>query len=162
VCSNGMLSLPTKLFRIRAALALALIYGLCVLAPSLAFAILDHSKIPFCLAESYVNPKLHAGAIHHDNGGARHHTGNGAWASHEHPASHEQSASYEPSTPHEHPLKRANGNPADCCMLFSMAGLFGEVRIAFEPLNLGSMPPPARADALHGRDPERINRPPIG
>jgi hypothetical protein len=151
-----MLSLPTKLFRIKAALALAAVYGFCVLAPSLAFAFFDNPAVPFCLTESYLNPALYGGATHaHDDGADHHHHA-------DHAAPHEHAATHEHSGPHQHPNHGANGNPTDCCGLFPMVGLFGEARIAFGPSNVISVPIPALTDALQGRGPERINKPPIG
>jgi hypothetical protein len=150
-----MLSLPTKLLRIKAALALAAVYGFCVLAPSLAFAFFDNPAVPFCLTESYLNPTLHSGAMQvHDDGVAHHHA--------DHTASHEHSTPHEHSAPHQHPDSSANGNPTDCCGLFPMVGLLGEVRVALGPSNPVSMPLVALTDALQGRGPERINKPPIG
>jgi hypothetical protein len=156
-----MLSLPTKLFRIKAALALAALYGFCVLAPSLAFALFDNPAVPFCLTESYLNPTLYSGATHaHDDGAAHHHADH--TAPHEHAASHEHTTAHEHSAPHQHPDHGANGNPTDCCGLFPMVGLFGEARIAFAPSNVVAVPYPTLTGALQGRGPERINKPPIG
>jgi hypothetical protein len=47
-----ILSLPTKLFRIKAAVAVAAMCGFCVLAPSLALAFFDNRAVPFCLTDS--------------------------------------------------------------------------------------------------------------
>jgi hypothetical protein len=150
-----MFFLATKFFRIRAALALAAMYGFCALAPSLAFAVFDNPAVPFCLTESYLNPNLYGGVTHaHDDGGAHHHV--------DHTASHQHSSPHEPSTPPQHPLNGASGNPTDCCGLFPMVGLFGVAHVDFGPSNVVSMPFPALTDALQGRGPERINKPPIG
>jgi len=156
-----MLSLPTRAFRMKAAFALAVMYGFCVLAPSLAFAVFDNPAVPFCLTESYLSPKLYAGVTGAHHGGDAHHPVDRA-ASHEHAVPHGHSSPHEPSLPHEHPLKAADDNPTDCCGLFPMVGLFGEMRFAFGPSNLVSTPLPMPANALHGRGPERINKPPIG
>jgi hypothetical protein len=155
-----MLSLPTRRFRIKAALALAVIYGFCALAPSLALAVFDNPAVPFCLTGNYLSAKLYAGTLPaHDRVDVHHRTDHAA--AHEHFSDHEHSFPPEPSGSHEHPLKGANSNTTDCCGLFPMAGLFGEVDVVFGLSNPVSTPLPALADALHGRGPERINRPPI-
>jgi len=41
-----MLSVPTKSFRVKAAIALAALYALCILAPAAAFAFSDNPKSP--------------------------------------------------------------------------------------------------------------------
>jgi hypothetical protein len=153
-----MLRLPTRVLRIKAAVALAIMYGFCALAPSLAFAIFDHSAVPFCLTGAYPSPLTYAGAERDHDGSIHHHADHGA--SHEDSSFRSQSPNYEPSASHEHPLKR--GNPADCCVLCAMAGLSGEVLVAFGPPHMDSTPLPALIKALDGRGPERINRPPIG
>src|SRR5262245_60846587 len=65
-----MLSRLTKAFRWRAACALALLYGLCVLAPALAFAFGDSAWVIHCLTEDHHSAAgLHAD---HDHGGKAH------------------------------------------------------------------------------------------
>jgi hypothetical protein len=151
-----MLSLPTKVFRIKAAVALAVLYAFCLLAPTLAFAFSNDAAVPFCLTENHVSPHHDAAAMHlhgdggHGDGGGHHHM-EGVQA---------DGLSHDQSPPHDH-SGHPNGGPADCCGLFPMAGLSGEPRIAFGPSNLASVLLPPLTDALHGRGPDRINRPPI-
>ena len=146
VSASAMLSLPTKILRIKAAVALAGLYAFCVLAPSLAFAFADDPAVPFCLSDDYVSARHHAGAIHvHDAGDVHHHPDG---APHDHGAVHEHAGD-------------PNGSPVDCCGLFPMVGLAGEARIAFGPSNVTSIAFPALTESLRGRGPDRINRPPI-
>jgi len=149
MCATGMLSLPTRLFLVRAAVALAAMYGFCVLAPSLALAFFDDPAVPFCLTGSYSNPQHRSDATHVVRAAAA-----------DHHADHAASPAH--SAHHDHSGSGAGANPADCCGLFPMVGMFGEVRIAFRPSSVVPAPFPALTDALEGRGPERINKPPIG
>jgi hypothetical protein len=159
VPASAMLSLPTKVFRIKAAVALAALYAFCLLAPTLAFAFSSDAAVPFCLTENHVGPHhdaaaMHIGVMHiHGDGGdgGGHHHMEGVRAD---GSSHDQSAPRDRSG-------HLNSGPADCCGLFPMAGLSGEPRIAFGPSNPASVLLPPLTDALHGRGPDRINRPPI-
>jgi hypothetical protein len=161
-----VLSLSTRFLRTKAALVLAALYAFCALAPSLAFAFFDNPAVPFCLIDSYLSPGLYGAAHAHDDGHAPHHAVShedaiaDAHAMHDHAMMHEHAVADEQSAPQRHPDH--GGSPTDCCGLFPMVGLFGEVRIALGPSNLVSIPLPALTDALHGRGAERINRPPIG
>jgi hypothetical protein len=164
-----VLSLSTKFLRTKAALVLAVLYGFCALAPSLAFALFDNPAVPFCLIDSYLSPGVYGAAHAHDHGAAAHHADHAMshadasadeHAMHDHAMMHQQATADEQSVPQSH--RDHGGNPTDCCGLFPMIGLFGEVRIALGPSNLVSIPLPALTDALHGRGAERINRPPIG
>jgi hypothetical protein len=165
-----VLSLSTRFLRTKAALVLAAMYAFCALAPSLAFAFFDNPAVPFCLIDSYLSPGLYGAAHAHDDGDARHHADHAASHEdatadahammHEHAVMHDHAMADEQSAPQRHPDH--GGDPTDCCGLFPMVGLFGEVRIAFGPSNLVSIPLPALTGALHGRGAERINRPPIG
>ena len=146
-----MLSLPTKVFRIKAAVALAALYAFCLVAPTLAFAFSNDAAVPFCLTENHVSTHHDAGAMHiHGDGGSHHHMED----------VHVDGLSHDQSPPHDR-SGNPHGGPADCCGLFPMAGLSGEPRIAFGPSNPASVLLPPLTDALHGRGPDRINRPPI-
>ena len=155
-----MLSVPTKSFRVKAAIALAALYALCVLAPSAAFAFSNSPSIAHCLIEGHDTIAVHG----HTTPAAHDH---GTAAVHDHGGKVHVHAD---GTAHQHhddgsaPKSRSDGgkaNIATCC------GLFSVVAIAYEPgLILGLsghasiLSPPLR-EALSGRGPERINRPPI-
>jgi hypothetical protein len=151
-----MLSLPTKVFRIKAAVALAALYAFCLLAPTLAFAFANDAAIPFCLTENHISPHHDAGAMHVHGDGVGHHHADGLHAD----GVHADGLSHDHSAPHDH-AGDPNSGLADCCGLFPMVGLSGEPRIAFGPSNLASVVLPPLMVALHGRGPDRINRPPI-
>src|SRR2546430_16996945 len=59
-----MLSVLTKTFRIKAAIVLAVLYVLCILAPSVAFAFSDNPAVAHCLTEGHVGPHDHGGKVH--------------------------------------------------------------------------------------------------
>ena len=50
---------------------------------------------------------------------------------------------------------------ATCCSLFSVVGIAGDPAFGFGAFSLATRAFPALHDALSGRGPERINRPPI-
>jgi hypothetical protein len=158
-----MLSVPTRIFRIKAAAVLAALYLVCALAPVAAFALagsgqdaaellLERAMIEHCLGEGHLvaqaqvdgdgapagvapppHPPPQAGEGREGAGRAHHGNFGGA----------------------------ANGKSANCCILFSIAAFSAESRMTFAPLNLVSIGLPMRADVLRGRTPERIDRPPI-
>jgi hypothetical protein len=149
-----MLSVPTRIFRIRAAAVLAALYLVCALAPVAAFALagsgqdaaellLERAMIEHCLGEGHLvaQPQV---------------DGDGA------PAGAAGLIFYPDGRAHQGNFGRDTiGKSTNCCILFSIAAFSAESRTAFGPLNLVSMGLPMRADVLHGRTPERIDRPPI-
>ncbi len=133
-----------KGIRVRAAIALAAFYALCVLAPSAAFALGDGHNIPHCLADD------DGFAIHlHENEAHIHAAG----------AAHHQHANAG------HTQKQTHHDDADhlgaCC------GLFGVAAIIVEPASLPARTDLATAllattqDAMSGRQPGPLDRPPI-
>ena len=135
-----MLSGLTRRFRLRAAIMLAALYTLCAVGPAAALALTRSAM--HCLTEhsaAHVHGKASA-QIHghmddlsrqHDDGDAAH--------------------------KHSDTEKAAPGN---CCGLFCVTALAHEP--GFAPLTLPAIGPaaPAHADALDGRGPDRIDRPP--
>ena len=147
-----MLSVLTRDFRVKAALALAAFYALCILAPSAAFAFSHSPNAAHCLTEDGIPIAVHdhGGKVHvHADGTTHRHHDHGSTQPH-----------YDGPTP-KHSSDRPKGDTATCCSLFSV------VAVAFEPaLILGISGPasllvPAPREAMSGRGPERINRPPI-
>ena len=128
----------------RAAVALAALYGFCVLAPHAAFAFAQVAA--HCLTEpgvAHVHPEPVKTAQHVHADGAEHdHHGSGAAP--------------------EHSGDEGRSHGGNCC------GLFCVTALPHEPVPALSVPPAARLvepgalDHLTGRGPDRINRPPIG
>jgi hypothetical protein len=146
-----MLLRLTKSFRIKAAIAVALLYALCVLAPSAALAFADSSMVAHCLTEQHgmAKPHDHGGKPHdhggkthvHDDGTAHHHGDHGATAN-------DSEADKQ-------------GHSGSCCGLFCMSALAAEAVAALgDPLPFSLLVPAVSRD-LAGRGPDRINRPPI-
>jgi hypothetical protein len=135
-----MLSVLTKPFRAKAAIVLAALYVLCILAPSAAFAFSASSGIAHCLTEGHVGVHDHGKAHVHADGTAHHHDHDGA---------------APPSGDDE------KSRVASCCSLFSVVAIPGEPGLSLGLYNPASIVLPVLADALSGRGPERINRPPI-
>jgi hypothetical protein len=145
-----MLSLPTKSFRLKAAAAVAALYAFCILLPALAFTLADGRMAPPCLIDDLAAIPVHSAAAHHHGGApdaqaaAHHHTGQPEGAK----------ASGDPDG--------GKSRPGECCGLFPMVALAGVLRPAPAPSRLTSTIIPVLADALIGRGPDRIIRPPIG
>jgi hypothetical protein len=136
-CSRReMLSVFTKTFRVKAAIALAALYTLCILAPAAAFAFSASPGVAHCLTEGHVGVHDHV----HADGTAHHHDHDGA---------------APPSGDDE------KSRVASCCSLFSVVAIPGEPGLSLGLYNPASIVLPVLVDTLSGRGPERINRPPI-
>jgi hypothetical protein len=159
-----MLALPTKSLRVKAAVALAVIYGFCVLLPAFAFALADGRMAPPCLMEELAAIATHdedaaasdASSHHHDAGSHHHH----AVAAAEHAGAHPHQAMATAATPpahHDHGKSR----PGECCGLFPLMAFADRLPGLLAPARLTSIVIPAMTDAMVGRGPDRIIRPPI-
>jgi len=160
-----MLSLPTKSFRIKAAAAVAVLYAFCILLPAFAFAMADGRMAPPCLMDDLAAMSMHdhgamaampaveSHATHHHQAAddppaiamAHHHGGDGPMA-----------AAVPPDD-----SGHAKNRPGECCGLFPAAALASADRAAPVPSRLASRLVPLMTDALVGRGPDRIIRPPI-
>jgi hypothetical protein len=140
--------LKVKIFRARAATVLAALYVLSILAPAVAFALSDNPAIAHCLTEGHVG--VHDHGAKHEHGGKLHVHADGT--AHQH---YDDGAVPQPS--------RDDGNAAiaACCGLFSVVAIPGEPVPSFGLDTLASVVLPVLGEALSGRGPERINRPPI-
>jgi hypothetical protein len=143
-----MLSVLTKTFRAKAATVVAALYALCILAPAVAFALSDNPAIAHCLTEGHVG--VHDHGANHEHGGKLHVHADGS--AHQH---HEDGAALQPS--HDD----GKAAIATCCGLFSVVAIPGEPVPSFGLDSLASVVLPVLGEALSGRGPERINRPPI-
>ena len=144
---QAMLAAATKTFRMKAAVVLAALYALCILAPSAAFALSDNPAVARCLTEDHVG--VHVQVSTHDDGGKAHVHADGA--AHEHP----DGAAPPPSA------NDGKAAVAACCGLFSVVAIPGEPDLGLGLYSPASVVVPALAEALSGRGPDRINRPPI-
>jgi hypothetical protein len=142
------MSALTKTLRVKAAIVLAVLYVLCILAPAIAFALSDNPAVAHCLTEGHVG--VHDHGNKHDAGGKLHVHADGT--AHQH---HDDGAAPQPS--------RDDGKAAiaTCCGLFSVVAIPGEPVPSFRFDSLASVVLPDLGEALSGRGPERINRPPI-
>jgi hypothetical protein len=143
-----MLSVLTKTFRARAAIVVAVFYALCILAPALAFALSDNPAVAHCLTEGHVG--VHDHGAQHEHGGKLHVHADGT--AHQH---HDDGAAPQA------PADDGKGPIASCCGLFSVVAIPGEPVPSFGVDSLASVVLPIFGEALSGRGPERINRPPI-
>jgi hypothetical protein len=154
-----MLSLPTKSFRLKAAVAVATLYAFCILLPAIAFALADGRMAPPCLMDDLAALSMHDHAampVHY--AAAQHHGGpadaQAAGPAHNH-AGHAEGAKASGDS------DGGKSRPGECCGLFPMVALAGGLRPAPAPSRLTSTVIPVLADALIGRGPDRIIRPPI-
>jgi hypothetical protein len=136
-----MLSVLTKTSRAKAAIVVAALYMLCILAPSAAFAFSANPTVAHCLTEGHVGVHDHGGKVHVHADGAAH--------------QHDDDGVAPPSGDNE------KSRVATCCSLFSVVAISGEPGLSLGLYSPPSIASPILADALSGRGPERINRPPI-
>ena len=129
-----------KAFRVKAAIVLAAVYALCIVAPSAAFAFSANPSVAHCLTEGHVGVHDHGNVHVHADGTAH---------------QHEHDGTAPPSGDDE------KSRVASCCSLFSVVAIPGEPGLSPGLYGPGSIVLPILADALSGRGPERINRPPI-
>ena len=148
-----MLSGLTKRFRMRAAIVIAALYALCVIAPAAAYAFSNNPVVSHCLTEGHVGVH-NSGGMHdhvaaHDHGGSVHvHADGSAHQHHDHGTSPQHT-------------DEDKARVASCCGLFSVVAIAGEPSPSLGLYSLASVVLPVVGDALSGRGPERINRPPI-
>jgi hypothetical protein len=143
-----MSTIFAKTFRVKAAIVLAALYALCVLAPAVAFALSDNPAIAHCLTEGHVG--VHDHGAKHDHGGKLHVHADGT--AHQH---------HDDGTAPQAPADHGKGPIATCCGLFSVVAIPGEPVPSLGLDSLASVVLPVLGEALTGRGPERINRPPI-
>jgi hypothetical protein len=138
-----MLSGLSKALRIRAAIALCTIYAICILAAPAAFAFSSMPNLAHCLTEG------HVAIAQHDHGATAHVHADGT--AHQHHDDHAPPKSAGDS----------KGQVANCCGLFSTVAISADLDFTPEFAGRASVVLPWRCNALDGRPPERINRPPI-
>ena len=126
-----MLGWLTKRLRRRAATLLVVLYAICLLAPSAAFALADGPRQAHCLTQAdHGLAKAHA---HHD--GARH----------EHPQKSDDE----------------QGQLKNCCGLFCLTALTPAIDLAIGQSPVGSSLVATLEDAVAHAAPDRLDRPPI-
>lgn len=140
----GMFTSLTRTRRYRAGLVVALAYLLCILGPSLAYAIGGNQIAAPCFGNDHVVPAMH---MHHD--GHQH-------ASHQNEAndtSNNQSHAHDPG-----------GKPSSgpCCAMLCISGLPASAIKDLTPFRPVSICPPEAFQAVSGQGPVRRYRPPIG
>jgi hypothetical protein len=144
-----LLSKLTRRLRIRTALALVALYAVCILAPHAAMAL---SALPsHCLTDASLPAHIHTTSAHtHAADAGHHHDDHAAQAPHDHA---------DASTPHKHDGK---SHPStNCCGVFCVSAMGCEPQAISAPALMVSVSTPALDEALAGRGPGRINRPPI-
>jgi hypothetical protein len=135
-----MLLQVTKAIRIRAALVLAILFGVCTIAPSLALAFADGAATAHCLTDDH----------HGTTKSQEHDRGTGKSASHSHSDQGESDAD-----------KSDAAAPGSCCSVFCLTALSASPLHAFGPQINTSSSYLALQDVVSGSGPGRINRPPI-
>jgi hypothetical protein len=142
-----MLIWLTKRCRYRAAIALAAIYALCVVAPSMALAFTDGAVAAHCLS----NDRHGLAHVHaHGNGGGTVHT-------HDDGTVHEHTNDAVPASDGEDEQTKQAGS---CCGLFCFVAVTRDLGVGVgQPLHVSVLP--VLDEHLDGRGPARINRPPI-
>jgi hypothetical protein len=152
--SRAMLSALTKSFRVRAAIVIAALYALCSIAPAAAFAFSSNPAVSHCLIEGHVG--AHNAGGQHDHGAAQDH--GGAVHVHADGSAHQH---HDDGAPPQHSGDDDKARVASCCGLFSVVAIADEPVPSLGLYSLASAVLPVIGEALSGRGPERINRPPI-
>jgi hypothetical protein len=140
--SQSMLACFSRRFRVKIAIAIAVFYSFCTLAPGSALAFIDPARAGHCL----IDDLSAAGA--HEHPVAAHVHANGVVHSHDHGGG-------------SHKHSQGQSRAGDCCGLFSMSALARDPGVAFGVFSGMNHSVPDSTDALSGREPDRINRPPI-
>jgi len=161
-----MLSLPTKSFRVKAVVAVVTTYAFCILLPAIAFALADGRMVPPCLMDDLAALSTHDhAAMSIDSAKAHHHHGapaadTGGMTHHHADVGHGPGAK-APGAAAPVDSDAGKSRPGECCGLFPMVALAGKLFPALAPSRLTSTVIPEMADAMSGRGPDRIIRPPI-
>jgi hypothetical protein len=149
---RAMLGRLSKRFRLRAALGLAALYAFCVLAPHAALAL--GNAAAHCLTDDHIAAHIHtakAEAVAHSHG-------DGTVHDHGTASAHDDSGA---TVPHQHSGADGKDHKANCCGLFCISAIALESRVALPlPLSVAAIHP-GPDDALNGRGPDRLIRPPI-
>ena len=145
--NRRILTSLNRALRRKAAIALAVLYALCVLMPAAAVAL---TSAAHCLTGPQGAAHVHQAASQ-----AHVHSDGVAHAHADQPADHADGA------PHEH-SDAAGAQNGNCCGLFCVSAIAHDAHPALGATIAAQRTVPARAYALPGRGPERINRPPIG
>jgi hypothetical protein len=171
VPERKILSLPTKSFRVKAVVAVVTTYAFCILLPAIAFALADGRMAPPCLMDDLAALSMHDhSAMSVDSAATHHHHGapaadTGGMTHHHADAGHGPGANAPganaPGAAAPVDSDSGKSRPGECCGLFPMVALAGALRPALAPSRLTSTIIPVMADALVGRGPDRIIRPPI-
>ena len=140
----------SKRIRIRAAVGAAALYAFCVLAPHVALAL---GNAAHCLTEEHPLAHVHkagaqAASHAHAGGTAHHHTDT--------PSAHEKtnSAASDENT-------GGKAGASSCCGIFCLSAMAAQAdAMLTAPLSF-ELSHAARSDALTGRDPGPLHRPPI-
>lgn len=145
-----MLTGLSKPKRLKAALLLSILYAFCILMPNAALAFSNATA--HCLTEPHGAAHMHqAAATTHIHADGVAHT-------------HADKAPYrgDASAPEKHSDGDGRNHSGTCCGLFCISAIVHEPPPTFPAPLLVARVVPRLDDALSGRGPARINRPPIG
>ena len=138
-----MLAFFSRSFRVKVAIAVALLYSFCALAPGSALAFIDPARAVHCLIDD-----LGVGGAHEHDGGAHVHSDGVVHHHHDNDAG-----------AHKH--SQGQSHVGDCCWLFYMSALAGDLDVTFGVFSGMNHSVADSTDILSGREPDQINRPPI-
>ena len=151
IFDRAMLARVSKTLRIRAALAVAVLYAFCAVAPHAALAFGEATA--HCLTDRVAHvhkPKAEIASHTHADGKVHHHN-----AVHTHD-------DLSTADPHQHSDTDGKRDPGNCCGLFCISALALDGGVALPSPPLVTTDLSSAYEALRGQSPGRINRPPIG
>jgi hypothetical protein len=136
--------------RWKAALSLAWLYAVCILLPPAAFAL---SAAAHCLTDTHAAAHVHQAAAKIPS--STHVHPDGVVHAHGEQGSHQ----HADGAPHKHDADdKSHGN---CCGLFCVTAIAHAAPALLAAPGAAGPALPALEEALSGRGPDRINRPPI-
>jgi hypothetical protein len=127
------------------------LYALCIIMPTAAVALGAGDRPVHC----FTDEQLGLAHVHQPGVGHAHMDGHGQAHVHADGTTHHHGATH-------HPAKSGNSSdPAACCGLFGLTAMAVDPQLDFgAPARVSSIIP-LSLEKLTGRDPDRINRPPI-
>lgn len=149
----------TKNLRRRAAIAIAVAYAFCVLAPAGALAVVSSPTVFHCIGElnAKAAPAVQQTAAHVHEDGTSHHLGHSAHDK-SGAADHHADAGGKAHDGKDHDSKDHGGT---CCGLFCVSALAHDPGVTFGVTSPASTSVATLANGLDGRAPCPLHRPPI-
>ena len=145
-----MLVRVTRTARRYAAILIGALSALCVVAPSAAVAFAPGDRAVHCLTDEQLGlTRLHHADVGH------------AYGAHAKAHVHADGATQHDDGTHHQGAPAKGNDPAACCGLYGLTAMAVDAQLDLPVPSRRSSLVPVSFERLAGRDPDRINRPPI-